>query len=241
MKAYLKWTLIILQALCATAHLPADSFDDGVEAYHESEYDSAIYAFEETLKMGESAAIRHNLALSYYQVGQKAEAAWQLERAIQLKPFDESYLFKMGALRQQLGLYDLPTSWWESATRALTQKWWILILTFSLWVLIAYYLIPKFGGFNRPIGLKLFAAASGVCLILSACALSILYLKRTTGIIISEEPATVRHAPASAAPETGIARSGERARVIDAHGDFLRIETEADITGWISKDAFRAL
>ena len=59
--------------------------------------------------------------------------------------------------------------------------------------------------------------------------------------MLSSENTVLHAAPATAAPEGGFARSGERVRVLDQHNNFYQIETEGAATGWISKDNFRLL
>ncbi len=221
--------------------LQASDFQSGIESYQNSEYTEAASAFQSTLASEPSAAAHHNLALSYYQLGEPARATWQLERAVRLDPLNESYLFKLGALRQQLGLYELPAEWWQSAARLLPQGTWIWIASLSGWVLLAAIVLPKISGKHRPIALKLLVGLTVVSILLSSAALTILTTQQADGVVVSEEATALHHAPASAAPEAGLARPGERARIIDAHGDFLKIETEAQITGWISKDAFGEL
>ncbi len=235
----LSYIVLLFSAIAGT--LRADDFEAGIEAYHESKYTEAIQAFEQSIARAENAATRHNLALSYYQNKQAAEAAWQIERAVRLDPLNKNYLYKLGAIRQQLGLYEPPVQWWHSASQALTRGTWIWITCLSFWILFACFLLPKAGGFRRPILLKLFSGAAVIALAISAAALSILYTQQASGLIVSDAPAVLHHAPASAAPEAGVARPGERAKVLDAHGDFLKIETEAQIKGWVSQSKFRAL
>ena len=88
--------------------IQADDFQSGLDAYHESKYVEATAAFDRSLESSESAATHHNLALSLYQQGQAVAAVWQLERALRLAPLNKTYIFKLGALRQMLGLYDTP-------------------------------------------------------------------------------------------------------------------------------------
>jgi tetratricopeptide (TPR) repeat protein len=235
-------TLLILCALSATlSPLYADDFQAGIDAYHASEYAQAADAFEQALTAEESAAARHNLALSKFQQGNPAKAAWQLERAARLDPLNESYLYKLGAVRQQLGLYEQPVKWWQAASRVLPQSTWIWIVTISTWILLATLLLSRIAGFTLPIALKLFISVTSLSLFLSAAALVILQTQQASGIVVSSDSVTLHYAPASAAPEAGMARPGERARIVDQHNDFLKIETEAQITGWIEASQFRKL
>ena len=233
--------LCLLSVSAIILPLQADEFQLGLEAYHESQYTEAIEAFERSLESSESAATHHNLALSLYQQGQTAAAVWQVERALRLEPHNEAYLFKLGALRHKLGLYKNPTTWWQSAANMLTKNTWIWIASSGFWVVVALLALPRIGGFQRPVFLKLSSGIAATCLLLAVTALTIQITQQPSGIVISKEAVELHHAPASAAPEAGIARPGERARIIDQHKDFLKIETEAAITGWIQVNAFREL
>lgn len=233
--------LCLLSVSSIIPPLQADEFQSGIEAYHESQYTESTAAFERSLESSESAATHHNLALSLYQQGQTAAAVWQLERALRLEPLNEAYLFKLGALRQKLGLYESPTTWWQSAANMLTKSTWTWIASSGLWMVIALLALPRIGGFQRPIFLKLSSGIAAACLLLAVTALTIQLTQQPSGIVISKEAVELHHAPASAAPEAGIARPGERARIIDQHKDFLKVETEAELTGWIQVDAFREL
>lgn len=219
----------------------ADDFQSGLDAYHEAKYAEASAAFDRSLESSENAATHHNLALSLYQQGQSADAVWQLERALRLAPLNKTYIFKLGALRQILGLFDTPTDWWQSAANMLTKSTWIWIACINFWIMIAALALPRAGGFQRPILLKLFSGIATVCLPLAVTALTIQITQQPSGIVISNEAVDLHHAPASAAPKAGVARPGERAYIIDQHNNFLKVETEAKITGWIQLDAFRKL
>ena len=218
--------------------IQADDFQSGLDAYHESKYAEATAAFDRSLESSENAASHHNLALSLYKQGKTAAAVWQLERALRLAPLNKTYIFKLDALRQILGLYETPIAWWHSAANILARKIWIWIACICFWIVIA---LPRIGGFQRPVLLKLSSGIATVCLLLALSALTIQITQQPSGIVISNEAVDLHHAPASAAPKAGVARSGERAFIIDQHNDFLKVETEAEITGWIQVDAFRKL
>ncbi|MDQ8193216.1 hypothetical protein QEH59_02180 [Coraliomargarita sp. SDUM461004] len=237
-----KFILLYLSALAAPwLTLHADNFEDGVKAYHQSDYQEAASAFERSLSQMESAAAHHNLALSLYQQQRPAEAIWQLERAVRLSPANKNYLFKLGALRQQLGLYQQTTTWWQIASNSLSQRSWIYIASVCFWIIIAAILLPYMAGRKPRILLKLCISFAAIALALSSAALVIQSTRLVSGVIISNSPVSLHHAPASAAPEAGIARPGERAQILDQHNQFLKIQTEADITGWIHSKSLRQL
>ena len=184
--------------------IQADDFQSGLDAYHESKYAEATAAFDRSLESSESAATHHNLALSHYQQGQPTAAVWHLERALRLAPLNKTYIFKLGALRQILGLYETPTEWWQSAANILARKIWIWIACICFWIVIAALALPRIGGFQRPVLLKLSSGIATVCLLLALTALTIQITQQPSGIVISNEAVDLHHAPASAAPKAGV-------------------------------------
>lgn len=235
--------LIYLLTLLATlaSITQANEFHTGVDFYEKGNYQDALEAFEGSLASGETAATRHNLALTYFQLGQPAAAAWQIERAVQLAPYNGEYQYKLGALRTQLGFFDARPEWYQLAAQSLTFNQWILLAIVSFWLSLALYLFPILGGFRRNLGLNTIQTLSLILFALSVPAIILQSSTHQRGIVIADEATALHAAPASAAPETGNARPGERARVIDQHNDFLKIETEGQASGWIAEDAFKRL
>mgnify|MGYP005850042265 CR=1 FL=1 len=237
----LKQTLALVLITSFALPLHADDFSTGLEAYEAGRYAEATEAFQRSLEQEETTALRHNLALSLYQQGRTAEAVWQLERALQLQPFNQSYHFKLGALRQQMGLYQPESPWWLSAAKILSFGAWVWIAGLSFWLLLAAFALPRIAGKRRHLVGKLVVSLSSVVLLLSFTAITLQKTNKITGIVIADAPTPLRHAPASAAPEAGQARPGERVRQIEQHQNFLKIKTEAGITGWIQADALKKL
>lgn len=235
----MKIRLSLLFILTALTALGEDAFQLGIDAYHDSEYASAAEAFQKAANGEETAAARHNLALAHYQEGKVSEAIWNLERAVLLDPKNVEYQFKLGALRQQLGLPIARPEWHEVAGRALSQQDWILLLCLCFWVTLAAILLPKISGCRVNLYLRAARTLGLIGLIASAVALYHTRHLTSQGIVLSDTPATLHAAPASAAPQSGLARPGERARLIDSHGDYVELETEGGAQGWLRATQYR--
>ncbi|MDP4644740.1 MAG: tetratricopeptide repeat protein [Opitutales bacterium] len=235
------YAFLALLTLTLTSVSHANEFHGGVDFYEKGNYEQALKYFEGSLSSGETAAARHNLALTYFQLGQPAEAAWQIERALRIDPLKTEYHYKLGALRQQLGLFEHEPEWYQIAAQLLTTKIWIALATTSFWLLLAALFLPRIGGLQINIGIKAIRLISLLALLLSAPALWLNYQMQAIGIVVNEEATELHAAPASAAHTSGIARPGERAQILDQHNDFYQVKTESQITGWIAKDSFRAL
>ena len=232
---------LILFVISAVTTLADDNFQKGVDAYHESEYESARTAFEEAVQENETGAARHNLALAYYQEKEIGEAVWQLERALLLEPTNEQYHFKLGALRQQLGLTVTRPSWHAVASQSFSQQTWILVLTLSFWLGLGSYILPRIAGKSPSLWIKAVRFLSITGLVFATAALFLNREQLTRGIVIVQTPMDLHAAPASAAPQSGLARPGERAQLLDEYKDFFEIETEGGARGWISSERLRML
>ncbi|MEN8662766.1 MAG: tetratricopeptide repeat protein [Lentimonas sp.] len=239
MNRFLTHTLVSL-ILFAQA-LKADSFSDGVTAYEQGEYEQALNHFDTAVAENETAAARHNMALSYFQLGQPAEAAWHIERGLRLAPLKEEYHYKLGALRQQLSLFENSSSWYTIGAQFLRTKTWIVVTCISFWLLLAACALPAIGGLPVNLGIKTVRGITVILMLLALPALWVNHGLNQSGIVVSDTPTDLHTAPASAAPASGVARPGERARIVDQFKDFYKVKTEAQITGWISTEDFRAL
>ncbi|MGB1127000.1 MAG: tetratricopeptide repeat protein [Opitutales bacterium] len=237
----MKTRLLHILLLATGSAIAGTPFQDGVEAYHESEYDASTKAFQEAVKDNETGAARHNLALAYYRIQRPGEAVWQLERALLLEPTSEQYRYKLGALRQQLGLVSERAAWHTLAGKLLSPQAWVILLTISFWLSVGSVLLPRVAGARANLSIQSARLLSGLGLIISLIAIILTWDQSKAGIVIAETPVDLCAAPASAAPRSGLARPGERGSIVDQFKDYVEIETEGGARGWIHAERFRAL
>ena len=219
----------------------ADTFQSGIEAYEAGDYTQALQHFKNSLDSGETAAHRHNLAIASFHLGEPAEAVWQIERAMALAPFNFEYRSKIDTLRSHLGLFKDRPAWYLVMARSLTFDQWFLLATAGFWTIVALLLLPFAGGIRLPLALKRIRL---VAIGLFGLSLPALFLQARTskdGIILAHEWTPLYMAPSTSAPEAGLARPGERARLLEQYQDLVKVRTEGYATGWIPKEAFRKL
>lgn len=242
LKSFKQLSCLLCLSILALIQAPAESLADGTAAYEAKDYTSAITAFTSALETeGESAALRHNLALSYAQSGQLSEALWQLERAQRLDPFNSAWIQKIELLKSQMGLLSSPPAWYALAARALSFQNWVLLTTAALWIaFFIFWLCPIYA--PSKAGLRKAGSSFSLVVGLVSLALSVLsYLDTTSGRVISEKSETLRAAPAKAAPAVAELRPGTSGRIVDQHEGYYQIKTMDSFKGWIAKDSFRPL
>ncbi|WP_269525073.1 SH3 domain-containing protein [Coraliomargarita parva] len=235
----MKYLPALIAFLTCLASLSASNFSEGTAAYEAGDYAGAQSQFEAALVQEETAAGHHNLALSLYQQAQPAEAAWQLERALQLTPYQPEYHFKLAALREQLGLLGTETRWYELAGRALTLNSWLTLLCLSFWIGALALFYPIAGDMKAGLATK---GLRAICLISCTLALAGTWLSlqdRHRAICLSNTPASLHAAPATGAPQSGQARPGERLHILERHNDFAKVVTEQGSRGWIAGTDFK--
>jgi len=233
--------LISAIAALAASQTASDPFQAGIEAYETGRYIIAKDQFLSALKMEETAAARHNLGLAYLQLDAPAEAIWQLERAQRLDPLNADYRYKLNAAREQLGLFAGLPPWYRLGSERWSIQTWLSIASIAFWLLFASLILPALAGSKVGIWIKSLRLLNIVALLIALAAIWFNLRLQQTGIIIAAENACLHAAPASAAPESGLARPGERGRVLDEYKDFYKIETEGLASGWISADMFRLI
>lgn len=238
----MKPCLSLFPILFAGLALSAESdFDTGLRAYETGDYSTAITSFESSLEDLESAALRHNLALAYFQNDRVTEAVWQLERSLRLAPHQDDYQFKLAALRQQLGLPPSEPHWLNRFGKAVSPRSWIIVAATAFWLLMVSVLLPWIAGKPRPLIGKALLILSSFTLLVSG---SVLFYQKDLsrqGICLNASMRELHAAPAAVAPQTGIARPGERALLLERHNNYVRIRTEGGAEGWIGLESFRLI
>jgi tetratricopeptide (TPR) repeat protein len=236
----LLYLLTAIVAFATTAE-PSSAFMKGIDSYQNSKYDDAKDQFTAAVESNETAAARHNLGLAHFQLGSKAEAIWQLERAQLLAPFNADYRYKLEAARQDLGLFASAPKWYVVASQVFPVATWFIIASASFWILLALFILTRISQYRVTLAIKTLRILSILTLLLALPSIWVNLRLLESGTVVSDKPVSLHAAPASAAPDSGTARPGERARILDQHNNFYEIETEGKATGWISKDAFRPL
>lgn len=230
---------LIFFLLTTATGLADEAFQQGVDSYHDSEYASASEAFAASIDAGESAAAHHNRALAFFRENKPGASAWHLERAVLLDPKNESYQFKLAALRQQLGLPSARPEWYLLASQALSQRGWIILLSLAFWLTLAVFWLPRYSARGPNLAIKAVRAIGLVTLLAAGTALTLNRDLPSRGIVLAASATDLHAAPASATPSTGLARPGERGQRIDQHGDYIQINTEGGARGWIAAENFR--
>lgn len=235
----MKKSLFITLLFTIFLNLSFGSFNRGLSLYEDGKYEQAIDAFKRELIKEETGAVRHNLGVTYFQKGNSGEAIWNMERATLLNPEEEAYHYKLDALREQVGLPPIRLDWKERITSILHHDDWMRVFAYFALTTIAAFMFPIAAGWKHNTRVRILMAVCCLGTILSGLAFSHVRTLLDRGVSLSQTPTELHAAPAEAAPQTGLIRTGERALILEEHNDFLFLKTEGGAEGWLPSTYFR--
>lgn len=214
----------------------ADSFKDGVAAYHGNDFTRATEIFLQLSTNAPSAGVWRNLGNTHWQQNEIAAAVLAWERASWLDPFDAAIPnnLKFGRNAAQLEAPEL--TWYEIASTWLPLNWWAGLATLSLWLAV--------GALLWPVVLRRSKSATQQAVVALGLGIFLLSLPANFGAatrtkigFVLERDTPLRLTPTlEGEPITRLA-AGDPARVMRARGDYLLVQTRRT-RGWLRHDEF---
>jgi len=250
----MRWTLpwALGLAVATAAPIPAAAqrlesiFERGNQAYFQGDFDGAVRDYELLVDAGiEDPDVCFNLATAYGRAGRYGQSIRWFERTLRLRPGDGEAELGLAQARAALGrrqaeatgeaMVETRPPFGESLVRPFSENalgWVVLALNLLLFgMLVAFPAVrAETGRFALGIAIPLTALlwlASGAGLAIKSGALR----DGEPAIIISGET-TLREGPDPRAVTRGSALEGERARVVDRHGDWVRLHLDRGREGW---------
>jgi tetratricopeptide (TPR) repeat protein len=223
-------------------------FDASNAAGARGEHDLAIQGYQRLLEAGvDDPDVYFNLATAHARAGRFGYAILHFERALALRPSDEGARRGLTAAQEALGarraartgeaVVDTGPPFPEALVRGLSSDLLALVLLGLNVALFGLLMVRR-----RPFAASTRAAlgaGAGVCATLLVLA-ALLLLARTgvlregaPGVVVAEE-AVLREAPDPRAAQRGRALEGERVRVLDQHGRYLRVRLRGAREGWVT-------
>jgi tetratricopeptide (TPR) repeat protein len=211
---------------------PADRFREANELARAGDYPKALAAYAEVARSGrESASLYWNWAQAASARGSSGEALWALLRARELDPGDRAVARDIERLRESLNLdpAEIGPEPLAALARA-ARRFRLDLLALALLALsLAGHAIVRLRAGPRGTSA---AAVTLLLLALLAAAPPIAgSLARPTAAVV-HRGAPLFDAASPGAEAIGALREGEVVPVLEASGDWLRVEDNAGARGW---------
>ncbi len=224
-------------------------FQQANEAYFQGDYEGAIRGYELLVESGiEDPDVAYNLGTAHARLGRWGHAIRWFETALRLRPGDEGTEQALAAARAALGrrqadahgeaVVQTRPPFYEAVVRPFSENalaWTVLLLDLAFFgVLVARRLTR---GETVRLALGIAIPLVGVLLVLGGLGLAVkagAFREGDPGVVLVQD-ATVREGPDPRAQPRGRADEGEPARILDAHGDFYRVELPGGRAGWMEQ------
>ncbi|MBN1479749.1 tetratricopeptide repeat protein [candidate division KSB1 bacterium] len=226
-------------------------FQQGVDAYQESDYQAALTHFEAALQHGkESDALYYNLGNAYYKLGEIGLAILYYERAKKLNPTDDDINFNLQIA--QLRVVDkIPSpetdfffKAWNSIKNILSLEH-LAILTIVLYVLLIALIVLKL--LLNSMRLVAFVRYSWLPLLVLLILVGSLFIIRIRqdiqikhGILLVDKVSVVS-SPAIDSTEMFALHEGVKIEVIAESGEFVRIRLTDGKDGWVPREVLEII
>jgi len=253
--AFYKVSIILALLILPIGHLYADQraylFQKGNEYYQAGDYEKAIQAYEEILRMGyESPEVYFNLGNAYFKLRQTGKAILNYERARRLAPRDEDILFNLRIAN--LAVVDkipaIPEFFFTKifddfkALFPINSLCWGVVFLYVLAVLcviLRILLRPPKARRSLTYGAAFLGA---LLLILSITLYSKVHdLRYRVEAVIMVPKVDVRSAPSEDGIEVFSLHEGTKVQVVEERGEWLEIRLPDGKMGWLKRESLEII
>jgi len=221
-------------------------FDDANEAVFAGDLDEAITGYDQLVAAGvDDPDVAFNLGVAHGRSGRYGQAIRWFERSLALSPGDAEVERGLAEVRAALGRRQASrdgeavvetTPFTEAVVRPFSLLGigiLVLVLDFLFFGLLLWF--RRTESENGRLALGIAAPVVGLLLALSVFGVLAKSGALTDGApaIVVTEDAAVREGPDPRAERRSDAREGERARVLDRDGDWVRVRLPGGREGWM--------
>lgn len=232
------------------------SWEAGVEAYNNKEYDEAVKAFESVVASDQrSADVYYNLANAYFKLGQQGgassrpfatgelgRAVLNYERALKLDPTMDDARYNLDIAKDMTNDTEaVPDSFlsmvWQAMARAMTTNGWVTLSLSSLFATALLVLVYLLHGAVVVRKVAFFVSLFTLLLFVVSTALSFTQQRATMNVsravILTNDTTPVHASPDSSSkiirqPSQGVTVELER-----EHGEWTEVRFADGEKGWV--------
>ncbi len=217
--------------------IPADEaeaksvFAEAVAAYQQEDFAAAASGFRSLLSRFGSAAVHYNLANALYRLGSYPGAILHYERAFALDPGNPDIAANLALAREAAGLETPAAPPLAAIGHRLSWSAWTWLAALGAWGLLAVLALARTTGLPSLWRNSLLLAFGGI-LLLSLAGQTTWIAGRNDAVVLTGE-APLRIAPTATSPIEERLPGGTVVRTGERYGDFRKIRTPEDTTGWL--------
>lgn len=239
------------------------SWEAGVEAYNNKEYDKAVEAFESIVANDHASAdVYYNLANAYFKLGQQAatsrpfaggelgHAVLNYERALKLDPTMDDARYNLDIAKDMTNDTEaVPESFlamvWLAMARAMTSNGWVVLSLSSLFATALFVLLYLLHGAIVVRKGAFFVSLVTLLIFIVATSLSIAQLRaaenRSRAVILTNDTTPVHASPDSSSkiirqPSQGVTVELEREQ-----GEWIEVRFADGEKGWVRTRAVEVI
>ncbi len=240
------------------------SWEAGVEAYNNKEYDEAVEAFESVVANDHASAdVYYNLANAYFKLGQQAgvasrpfaggelgRAVLNYERALKLDPTMDDARYNLDIAKDMTNDTEaVPESFlamvWQAMARAMTSNGWVVLSLSSLFATALFVLLYLLHGAIVVRKVAFFVSLVTLLIFIVATSLSIAQLRaaenRSRAVILTNDTTPVHASPDSSSkiirhPSQGVTVELEREQ-----GEWTEVRFADGEKGWVRTRAVEVI
>lgn len=243
--------LLYILLLLPQIFLAQKGFEDGNELFRKNQFQEAAQAYESVLKTNKhSAELYFNLGNAYYKLNKVAPAIYNFEKALLLKPNDETILNNLAfAQKMQIDeIKEVPEVGFGKIVTNFTSSRhynsWAWVAVFGSFFILLFFIGYYFS--RRTLLKRIFFGGmfvSGLILVLGiTAALSekeheLLYRPA----IVFDEQVEVKGEPKSDAQNAFVLHEGTKVEVMEELDDWRKIALPDGTDGWILKNSIKEL
>lgn len=218
----------------------ADSFQQGVAAYANSNYESAAAAFRKYAEVQPASGVLHNLGNAEWLRGNVGEAILAWERSAWLDPREQNSRLNLRFGRRVAQLETPQFSWFESCSAWLPANAWTWIAAGSFWFAAAMLVLPRALHWRKSQWHQALAAFGLTVFLLALPGLAGTASRAKRGVIVSAQT-PVRLTPTRDGELLSRLPAGEAGILLRQRGNYFSIRTAGGTRGWVDKEKFRLI
>lgn len=233
--------LVIGGPLNAAANDQGRLFIDGVSAYHNKNYSSAVSAFEKVVETGvENGELFYNLGNAYLKTGDLGNAVLWYEKALDLIPNDPDLLFNLDyaltltkdEVRETTHPLVRILFFWKYQFNFKTIQWTAIFLNTALWVVVSVMILMK----KRVLRSSIVLMSALAFVFIFTSLFNFYEATHIKCAVVLPEKISVRSGLTDEATELFVLHAGTRVRVEKENNSHFRIRYTKDKIGWIKKE-----